>query len=411
VGAGCGDDGGGVRSVSMKICFMSNLYPPFVLGGAEISVKILAEGLVKKGHEVFVITTSPSRKRSEETINGVKIYRIKPFNLYPMYTHQDQPAWRKPVWHVIDLWNPSAYFLVKRILKKEMPDIVHINNYKGLSLSVFSSVKRLHLPLIFTAHDFSLLCPRANLLHDSGEICTRPSRWCTLYSRIQKWLLHNNPNLVTAPSRFVLDMLQANGLFESVEIVKLPNAIEIKYKSAEKNYSTLDVLFVGSLSRHKGVHVLIAAFTALDTENIRLHIVGKGKDEMEFKNLAGSDNRIVFHGFVPDEELMELYQTANVTVIPSIWYDNSPMVIYESLMHGTPVIGSRIGGIPELVEEGYNGYLFEAGNMAGLRALLETLILNQGALKRLEDGALGSVKRYDIEKLVDELETIYRRTT
>jgi glycosyltransferase involved in cell wall biosynthesis len=393
----------------MKICFVANLYPPFVLGGAEISVKIIAEGLVKSGHEVFVITTSPTRERSEETLNGVKIYRINPLNLYPMYTHQDQPAWIKPIWHLIDLWNPSAYFKVKRILKREKPDVVHINNYKGLSLSVFSATKRLNLPIIFTAHDFSLLCPRANLLHGSGEICTRPSRWCKLYAKIQNYLVDSTPVLVTAPSQFALDMLKASGLFEAVEGVKVPNAIEVNSEKAEKNYETLDILYVGSLSRHKGVHVLIAAFKGLNAENIRLHIVGSGKDEVEFRRLAGSDRRINFHGFVSDEELLQLYQKANVTVIPSIWYDNSPMVIYESLRHGTLVIGSRIGGIPELVEAGYNGFLFEAGNVGELKELLETLTLNQEELKRLEDGALGSVKRYDIQKQVDELESIYRR--
>lgn len=393
----------------MKISFISNLYPPFVLGGAEISVKIVAEGLVKRGHEVFVITTSPTRKRSQETINGVKIYRINPFNLYPMYTHQDQPAWIKPIWHVIDLWNLSAYFTVNRILKKEMPDIVHINNYKGLSLSVFSATKRLNLPVIFTAHDFSLICPRANLLHGSGEICTKPSRWCMLYAKIQKWLLNNKPNLVTAPSHFALATLKASGFFEAVETINMPNAIEIHSEKIDKNYENFDILYVGSLSRHKGVHVLIAAFKMLKAENVRLHIVGKGKDEAEFKNLAGSDNRIFFHGFKEGEELLRLYQESNITIVPSLCYDNSPMVIYESLMSGTPVIGSRIGGIPELIEEGINGFLFEGGNTEGLRALLKRLTQSTEELKRLEAGSLESAKRYGMAQHVETLEALYKR--
>lgn len=393
----------------MKICFISNLYPPFMLGGAEISVKIVAEGLVKRGHEVFAITTSPNRKRTEETINGVKIYRINLFNLYPMYTHQEQPAWIKPIWHVIDLWNPFAYFTVKRILKAEMPAVVHINNFKGLSLSVFSAVKQLNLPLIFTAHDFSLLCPRANLLHGSGEICTRPSRWCTLYRRIQNYLVENKPDLVTAPSQFALDTLKASGLFEAVETVKVPNAIEIDNESEKKDYGTLDILYVGSLSRHKGVHLLLNAFKALKSDNIRLHIVGSGKDEVEFKNLAGSDSRIGFYGFKEGVELLQLYRKANITIVPSLCYDNSPMVIYESLMNGTPVIGSRIGGIPELVEEGYNGILFEAGNAGGLQAILERVTQNTGELKRLEAGALVSMEEYMLSNHLQTLEELYKR--
>ena len=394
----------------MKICFISNLYPPPILGGAETSVRRAAEGLVKRGHEVFVITTSPNGKTSIDELDGVKVYRINPLNLYAMYNHQNQPEILKPIWHVIDLWNPHSYLVVKNILKKEMPDVVHINNFKELSLSVFSAAKRLNLPLIFTAHDYSLICPRANLLNGSGEICITPSRLCRLYNKIQKYLVDNKPDVVTAPSQFVIDKLKGAGLFKDVKKIKLPLGIGLNNKKAEERYdiTDTDILYVGSLSRHKGVHTLINAFKRLEYENIRLHVVGKGKDENEFKRIAGSDQRIIFHGFVPDDELINLYQKANITVVPSIWYDNSPMVIYESLMNGTPVIGSRIGGIPELIEEGYNGFLFEARDEDELKAILENLVENPDELKRLGEGAFESVKKYDMDKHIKKLEKLYK---
>jgi len=391
----------------MKICFISNLYPPFVLGGGEISVKRTAEGLVKRGHDVLVITTSPNRKSLIEDINGVKVYRINPLNLYTMYNHQKQPEILKLIWHGIDLWNPHSYIVVKNILKKEKTDVVHINNFKGLSLSVFSAAKRLNLPLIFTAHDYSLICPRANLLTGSGEICNSPSKFCVLYNRIQKYLVNNKPDLVTAPSQFVIDKLKLKGLFEDVKTMKLPLGIELSDEKAEKSYNTIDILYVGSLSRPKGVHILINAFKGLDLDNTILHILGKGKDEEEFKKVAGLDQRIIFHGFVPDEKLMQLYQKANVVVVPSIWYDNSPLVIYESLMSGTPVIGSRIGGIPELIEDGYNGFLFEAGNVDELKDKLEYLIEKASELKALEEGAFESVKKYSMGTHIKKLEKMY----
>ena len=392
----------------MKICFISNLYPPFVIGGAEISVGKVAEELVKKrNNEVLVITTNPNRKSSIEDINGVKVYRINPLNLYALYNHQNQPELLKPIWHVVDLWNPHSYVLVKNILKREMPDIVHINNFKGLSLSVFSAAKHLNLPLIFTAHDYSLICPRANLLNGSGEICITPSRFCMLYNKIQKYLVGNKPDLVTAPSQFVIDKLKSSGLVEGVKTMKIPLGIELSDEKAKKSYDTIDILYVGDLSKHKGVHILINAFKGLKSENIILHVLGKGKDEDEFKKIAGSDQRIIFHGFVPDEELTKLYQKANITVVPSIWYDNSPMVIYESLMNGTPVIGSRIGGIPELVEDGYNGYLFEAGNVDELIGILENLIKNSSELKRLEGNAFSFAKSYNIKEYIRKLMQIY----
>ncbi|MCW3128987.1 MAG: glycosyltransferase family 4 protein [Methanophagales archaeon] len=391
----------------MKICFMSNLYPPFVMGGAETSVKRIAEGLIKRRHDVLVITTSPNRKSSIEDINGVKLYRINPLNLYAMYNHQNQPELLKPVWHVIDLWNPHSYIIIKNILKKEMPDIVHINNFKGLSLSAFSAAKRLNLPLIFTAHDYSLICPKANLLRGSGEICITPSRFCVLYGRIQKYLIDNKPDLVTAPSQFVIDKLKSSRLFRGIKTMKIPLGIELSDEKAEKKYDVIDILYAGELSKHKGVHVLINAFKGLKSENIRLHILGKGNDADEFKKIAGSDRRIIFHGFVSGESLMQLYLKANVTVVPSIWYDNSPVVIYESLMNGTPVIGSRIGGIPELIEAGCNGFLFTAGNVDELKEILKDLIRNPFELKRLEDGAFESVRKYSMDMHIRRLEEIY----
>lgn len=391
----------------MKICFISSLYPPFIIGGAEISVKRAAEELVKRGHEVFVISTSQNRKSSIGNINGVKVYRINPLNLYAMYNYQNQPELLKPIWHVINLWNPHSYIIIKNILKKEIPDVVHIHNFKGLSLSVFSAAKRLNLPLIFTAHDYALICPRTNLLHGSGEICNTPSRLCMLYNKVQKYLVNDKPDLVTAPSQFVIDKLKACGLFEGVKTIKLPLGIELNVEKAGKRYDPIDILYVGALSRHKGVHILIDAFKGLKYKNIKLHIVGKGVDEDAFKRIAGLDQRIFFHGFVPDKELMKLYQKANITVVPSVWYDNSPMVIYESFKNGTPVIGSRIGGIPELVEDNYNGFLFEAGDVCELKEMLENPIKNPDELKRLEEGAFVSVKEYDVNKHIRKLEEVY----
>ena len=392
----------------MKICYVSSLYPPFVLGGAEIYVRNVAEELVKKGDKVVVITTSPNRSFYTEQVNAVTIYRIHPFNVYPNYSHPKQPEILKPVWHMIDLWNPHSYNIIKDILRREGPDIVHIHNFKGLSSSVFNAAKNLNLPLIFTAHDYSLICPRANMLNSQGRICCSPSILCKTYVRIQKYLIDNKPDLVTAPSKFLINKLKENGLFEDIKAIKLPLGIRLNdNERIEKDYDVIDILYVGNLSRHKGVHILIRAFREIKQNNIRLHIVGKGKDAEEFKKLAGDDPRIKFYGFVPEEKLRELYRTANVVVVPSIWYENSPVVIYESFISCTPVIGSKIGGIPELVEDGYNGLLFEAGDSTQLRKVLEYLVTDECTLKRLEQGAGESIKKYDMDRHIKLLRKIY----
>ena len=94
---------------------------------------------------------------------------------------------------------------------------------------------------------------------------------------------------------------------------------------------------------HKGVHILIEAFKNIKNENIKLHILGKGTEEYTLKEIAKEDERILFHGFVEGKELQNFYENANIVVVPSICFDNSPMVIYESLMNGTPLLEVILG--------------------------------------------------------------------
>ncbi len=395
----------------MKICLISNLYPPNVLGGAEVSVKKVSEELVKKGHEVIVITT-PFSENDVEIINGVKIYQVKPLNLYEIYHHPNQSMLLKPLWHIIDLWNPYDERIIKNILKTENPDIVHIHNFKGLSLSSFAPAKSLKIPMVFTAHDYSLVCMRANLLNSSGEICKNPSALCKIYNQIQKHLAKNKVDLLISPSQFVINKLKSNGLFKDVKSKKIPLGIELKdNEKFEKDYSQTNILYVGNLGEHKGVHILLKAFRKIENMNIRLDIVGKGLCSEKLKSMSENDNRIKFHDFLEGKELIKMYQQANLTVVPSIWYDNSPMVIYESFSCRTPVIGSKIGGIPELIEDGFNGYLFEAGNVNELQKLLENLIDSPETLKKLEQGTYESVQRYTMDKHIKQLETEYQKLT
>ncbi|MDY9923101.1 glycosyltransferase family 4 protein [Methanobacterium sp.] len=392
----------------MKICIVSNLYPPHIIGGAEITVAKLAEALTQKGHEVLVITTSPQKEESTEVLNGVKVYRINPWNLYTLYDHQDKPAVNKALWHAMDIWNPNSHKKVKDILMRETPDVVHVNNYKGFSMSVFSSVKDCGIPLVFTAHDCSLICPRANLLHGNGEICEDPQMICNVYSNLQRRLIKGKVDWLTAPSQFIIDKLRSCQFFLDTKTSKIPLGIELAPERLAKNYDTIDISYMGGLNKIKGVQVLIKAFRKIENTKVRLHIYGKGVDEEEFKKMAEDDPRIIFHGYLERDLLLDSYQESNLTVLPSICYDNSPMMIYESLTSSTPVLASRIGGIPELIEDNHNGYLFKPGNEEELQEILEELIKNPESLKQLEKGAFESASKYSMENYLQAFEEIYQ---
>lgn len=394
---------------NMKICFISNLYYPFIVGGAEISVQRIAEKMVQEGHDVFVITTNIKRSRCEEQINGVRVYRLGLANVYSPYSSKKKPFYLKPLYWLFNFWNPYSYVSVKKILKKELPDAVHINNYRGLSLAVFSAVKDLKLPLIFTARDYSTICLKTNLLNSEGKVCKNPSNLCKLHNQIVKSIIGNKPDVVITASKFVIHLLHENHIFENSKCVVLPNAIEVgEILNLKKDYNTIDILYVGSLSKHKGVEILINAFKGLQFTNVVLHIVGTGNYGEHLKALSTDDNRIIFHGFLQGSQLSNLYQKANLTVVPSIWYEPFGLIIIESFKHGTPVIGSKIGGIQEIIKDGYNGLLFEPGNALELRDKLKYLIERPFELTKLGTGAFQDAHKYDLNVHVRKLEEIYK---
>jgi glycosyltransferase involved in cell wall biosynthesis len=149
--------------------------------------------------------------------------------------------------------------------------------------------------------------------------------------------------------------MKKSGFFPGADTSREVVGIAINKALPVKRYDEIDILYVGQLSIHKGVQVLIKAFTGLKQGNVRLHIVGKGPDSDEMKQLAKNDPRIKFYGFISDEDLSELRRKANISVVPSIWYDMAQGVISESFSWGIPVVASDIGGIPEFIQDGYNG--------------------------------------------------------
>ncbi|WP_136601221.1 glycosyltransferase family 4 protein [Salinigranum halophilum] len=335
------------------ICFITNLYPPETIGGAETSVRTVAEALVERHYEVSVITTASSDDARAgdgafcERQNGVSVHRFTPGNLYTPFEYREQPGWQKPLMHLLDLWNPQAGRTVDRLLGDLVPDIIHVHNFGGLSPAVFRAAAN-HAPVVQTLHDY-------RLLHiDPGMFVAGAQR--ELSGLMRPFRAYNRrtvePSLdrVLAPSQFIIDQHNEAGFFDDVPTSVLRLGVPRDDRATPGAVADPPrILFVGQLARPKGVDVLLDAIAHLDSD-IRVDIVGRGEAREQLEAQAAGDDRVTFHGFVSEADLAAFYREATVTVVPSRWNDNSPMVIYESLARATPVVGSDMGGISELID-------------------------------------------------------------
>lgn len=401
----------------MHICFISSLFPPYVLGGAETYL----DGLVKSlsiEHEISIITTTPYRGSSSfwprlEHQGKIRIYRFYPINVFHLYK-RPRSALRKALWYLIDVYNLHVRIAIQRVLQVEKPDIVHTHILRGLSLSVWDAVKDENLPLVHTIHDYFLICFTSMLLHGKSAIlCDGKRLECRLHRNVMRLQAANKPDLLISPSQFVLEQHSPTRIAPHAQraVVRLFNETTQVFAPPEPD-KPLHALFIGSVGRHKGVRYLVEAFRSLADPQVRLEIVGSGDNELELcRRLAADDQRIRFIDFLSGIDKEQAFQRANVVVLPSVWYDNAPVVILESFARGRPVIGSSIGGIPELINHEQNGLLFEPRNTDDLTFCLNRLNQDRALRHSLSIGAYASSGNYTSDIHLRKINQLYQQIT
>lgn len=369
----------------MRVCLISNLYPPFGRGGAERVVEEEACALKALGHDVCVITAEPLREDGgyEPRVTdegGVRVWRFHPVNLffYGEIGRHSAPA--RLLWHAWDAKSGAAARAVAAILKKEKPDVVHTHNLKGIGLTIPRVIRELGIRHVHTLHDVQLVAPSGLILkgRERGFGVTDPvSRLFARHARAA----FGSPDVVVSPSRFLLDFYSTRGFFPSSERVFLPNPAPDVVPPPHAPSAETRFLFLGQVERHKGVLLLIEAFRRLakDRPKIRLDVVGAGAALEEARNAVGKDLRIVFYGKKGRAQFAETFAKNDYAVVPSLCYENAPTVILESFAYGTPVIVADIGGAAELVRHGENGLVFEAGNVAALVSAMRRACDEKGA--------------------------------
>jgi glycosyltransferase involved in cell wall biosynthesis len=393
----------------VKICLINNLFKIYE-GKQKLYVDILAEELSRE-NDVIVITSRPfsglnSLKPAIEYYGKIKTFRFFPFNLYSHYPYRHRFTPIRIAWHLGDIWNPHSYLVVKDILKKEKPDVVHTMNIIGFSPSVFGAIDSLGYPHLHTTTDGTLLSPWANLCRNGKMISFNALD--KLYIRLKRSLT-KNPDAVAALSDFMLKMHVSIGYFKKCRscVIDYPYRLSPPFMQP-KSYSPFKILFVGNIVVDKGVYVLVEAFKLLDRNNVELHFAGNGPELQNLRTQSRDSPNIIVHGFVEDEKLIELYSQSNVIVVPSLCFEaGKASAFLESLPFGTPVVASTAGGGHEGIIDRVNGRIFSPGDFQALCAILQELIDNIPALQKMEVEALKSSKQYGLDLCIDNLLKLY----
>ena len=420
----------------MRILLVTRKFPPHAHGGAEIYAYHLAQAL-RVRHKVAVFYRhddanagdGPSWAEYDEDTDGIPTRRVSspPSGLGASVAGE--------FFHTF--LNRRIEVSFDRFVAQFQPDLIHVQQVSALSARLLPLARQAGVPLVLTLHDYWFECNNSQLLWPDGRPC-QGKAWglncvrCAAAARfpvplatllrpiLAPLFLYRNhvvrraalqADQFVAPSRFLRDEYAAAGLPVD-RLLYLENGIpldRIRRFPRQPSTGTLRIAFIGALAWHKGVHVLAEAFRGLVPGTARLRIWG---DPAQFPDYVQevrqllSDSNGELMGPIANERVGEALADSDVLVVPSLWYENSPVVIQEAWTAGVPVVASGHGALAEKVHDGVDGLHFAPGDAPALRQVLQRLVDEPDLLPRLRAGIQSPL---DITAHTRQLEAIYER--
>ncbi|MBQ9531655.1 MAG: glycosyltransferase family 4 protein [Eubacterium sp.] len=393
----------------MKILIVNKFLHPN--GGSETYIFGLGDYLKSIGHEVQYFGMEHEGRCVS---NNLELYTSN------MDFHGSSKL-KQLAYPVKTIYSTEAKRKMTAVLNDFQPDIVHINNFNyQLTPSIIyaaNNYRKKHNPklkIIFTAHDYQLLCPNHMFFDKDSNVCEKclggnfiectknscihsskaksviGTAEATLYKKLGTYKYIDK---IICCSEFLKEKMDTNPLFrdKTVAMHNFMSPIEIP-ECEKEDY----VIYFGRLSKEKGVDILLEAMD--------INFICAGVGELE-EELDSADN-IKTIGFKSGKELNELIAKAKCSVYPSIWYENCPFSVMESIMLGTPVIGADIGGIPELIENGKTGLLFKPSDSKDFVEKIKEITENPKFAQDMHKNCLNK-KFATVEEYCDELMKIY----
>lgn len=359
--------------------------------------------IADNGNNVVIITTHNKNRVSYSYIHEK---RIKVW-LLPRKYQSLTPKLHNGLDLLLSYYNPIYLQNLKKILELEKPDIVHAHNLISLSLYSLKLAKQIGAKTILTFHGYFFECPRGTLFKKSCVYCYHKPLTCKLHSVIYKRIMKYCDHII-AINPNIRDRLIRLG-YDIRKITLLQNSVALKIDSREIHLPPKkEILFVGRMSREKGVEILLKALARVKNDFF-VNIIGEGKDKAYFEKLAQLfQDKVKFLGYVPDNVLKKYYERAYFVVLPSTFPELCPLVPLEAISYGKPVIASYIGGMPYLIVSGETGFLFEPGNVNNLAYYIDLLLGDEELATKMSKRAREFSKNFSSENHLKSLLKIYK---
>ena len=410
----------------MKILLVNKFF--FLNGGSETVFFQERNFLINRGHKIFDFSMEHPKNFSSEYsdyfVSNVDYRKGLRGNKLALFFKRCRTGFDF-------IHNHEAVKRLKSLIKKEKPDIAHLHNiYHQLTPSIIPLLKNAGIRVVLTLHDYKLICP-SYLMINNDTVCNKCQGkhfWHATLQRCQegsyfkslplsieaywhKWARsYESVDLFLSPSKFIAE-LAARYRIDKRKIKVLHNGIDTK----KYNPSCLDnnyAIYFGRISREKGIEVLLKAYKLIFAEqnknakvNIGLKILGTGP---LFEKLKNEYFQVEFLEYKTGNELKKLISESSFVVVPSQCNENCSMSVLESMAYGKPVISSRIGGLPEQVEDNKTGFLFQMGNIEELKKKMTLLSKNKELRTEMGKEARKNLeKKYSFEAHCAKLMKIY----
>ncbi len=391
----------------MKVLKVIHGFPPDYMAGSEVYSFHLVKELINQDIETFVFT-----RVENEFDDNYKIYNEKFENINILRVNKP----KRDYLYEDKFYDENMDNIFREYVSNIKPNIVYFGHLSHLSTNLIKIVKELNIPIIYTIHDFWLYCVKGQMINQDGNICKNPSiencTQCSSYVVDSKQVAYSTKHMkeitdlidvFISPSHTLKDFFIRQGIDKNkIRYLKYGfNTEKIIYnkKIFTKN-SKINFGFMGRVIPTKGIKVLVDTFKELSNEKLSIYgNIGIQKRFLETKN-------IVFKGAYDNNNINTVLNDMDVLIVPSIWYENAPLVIQEAFLAGVPVITSDIGGMEELVKNKINGFTFKVGSSEELMILIKKISSNPTILNNL-DSSRNSV--VDIKDDVKEIIKIYEK--